>query len=79
MMLAEPVHALSLDEAVLLAREWPHLAALIDGTAPGLPAETARELAARTLKVVQGAPETDRTRRRARRPPRHPHHPARRG
>ncbi len=31
---AEPVHALSRDEAVLLARELPHLGALITGTPP---------------------------------------------
>jgi hypothetical protein len=56
-VLVEPVHALSLAEAVLLAREWPHLAALIDGAAPGLPPETARRLATRTLAVVQGHPK----------------------
>jgi hypothetical protein len=56
-VLVEPVHALSLAEAVLLAREWPHLAALIDATAPGLPPETARELATRALAVVQGHPK----------------------
>jgi hypothetical protein len=56
-MLAEPVHALSLAEAVLLAREWPHLSALLDGTVPGLSPETARGLAARTVAVVQRAPE----------------------
>lgn len=47
-MLIEPVHALSLHEAVLLAREWPQLRALIDDS---------RELAARTLAVVQGHPK----------------------
>jgi tetratricopeptide (TPR) repeat protein len=56
-VLVEPVHALSLAEEVLLAREWPHLSALIDGTFPGLAAETARGLAARTLAVVQGHPK----------------------
>ncbi|WP_158841982.1 CHAT domain-containing protein [Saccharothrix deserti] len=47
-VLVEPVHALSLQESVLLAREWPNLSALID---------TAPELAARVLEVVQGHPK----------------------
>jgi tetratricopeptide (TPR) repeat protein len=58
-LLVEAVHALSLRESVLLAREWPHLCSLVDGT--GLPAEltveAARDLAARTLAVVQGHPK----------------------
>lgn len=49
-MLIEPVHALSLSEAVLLAREWPHLRTLIDSP-------HSRGLAARTLAVVQGHPK----------------------
>ena len=42
-----------------MAREWPHLRNLIDGTdlPAGLTAEQARELAARTLAVVQGHPK----------------------
>ena len=58
---AEPVHALSRDEAVLLARELPHLGALITGTplngggGPGQAA--ARELAARVLAAAQGHPK----------------------
>jgi tetratricopeptide (TPR) repeat protein len=68
-LLVEPVHALSLPETVLLAREWPHLRALIDGTAPaagsrsgaGSSAEAARResfaLAVRTLTLVQGHPK----------------------
>ncbi len=56
-MLVEAVHALSLRESVLLARELPHLAALIDGTAPGLTADRAREVAAGVLSVVQGHPK----------------------
>jgi hypothetical protein len=57
---AEPVHALSRDEAVLLARELPHLGALITGTAgngsgPGLAG--GRELAARVLAAAQGHPK----------------------
>jgi len=58
-MVVEAVHALSLREAVLLARDWPHLRALIDATdlPPGLTPEQARDLAARTLAVVQGHPK----------------------
>ncbi|MCW3814072.1 CHAT domain-containing protein [Micromonospora sp. DR5-3] len=56
-MLVESVHALSLSEAVLLAREWRHLRALIDAAVPGLTADQARGLAARTLAVVQGHPK----------------------
>jgi tetratricopeptide (TPR) repeat protein len=55
-VLIEPVHALSLDEAVLLARELPHLRALLDGTA-GLGERAGRALVARTLAVVQGHPK----------------------
>jgi CHAT domain len=55
-VLIEPVHALSLDEAVLLARELPHLRALLDGTA-GLEEWAGRALVARTLAVVQGHPK----------------------
>ncbi|MDQ2707392.1 MAG: ATP-binding protein, partial [Actinomycetota bacterium] len=60
-VLVEAVHALSPSEAVLLAREWPHLAALIDADPavlrPGFGADEARGLAARTLAVVQGHPK----------------------
>ena len=52
-VLVEPVHALSLTEAVLLAREWPHLRALLDGASPGLDQRQARTLAARTLTVFE--------------------------
>jgi hypothetical protein len=57
---AEPVHALSRDEAVLLARELPNLGALITGTLPdGGPGQAAagRELAARVLAAAQGHPK----------------------
>ncbi|WP_076986609.1 CHAT domain-containing protein [Actinosynnema sp. ALI-1.44] len=47
-VLCEAVHALSLRESVLLAREWPHLRALIDNEP---------ELAVRTLQIVQGHPK----------------------
>ncbi|MDQ2707394.1 MAG: CHAT domain-containing protein [Actinomycetota bacterium] len=58
-MLVEAVHGLSLREAVLLARDWPNLGALIDANPPpaGLTEQQARELAARTLAVVQGHPK----------------------
>ena len=65
-VLAEPVHALSRDEAVLLARELPNLGALIAGnlppsTAPGRTAvvspEAGRELAVRVLAAAQGHPK----------------------
>ena len=54
----ESVHALSLSESFLLARELPHLGALMDGDLPSsaLTAEAARALAARTLSLVQGHP-----------------------
>ena len=62
---AEPVHALSRDEAVLLARELPHLGALITGTpfnggGPGQAAAgraAGRELAVRVLAAAQGHPK----------------------
>ena len=66
----EAVHALSRDEAVLLARELPHLGALIagtplDGGGPGQAAAgraatgqaAGRELAARVLAAAQGHPK----------------------
>jgi tetratricopeptide (TPR) repeat protein len=59
-VLVEAVHALSLPESVLLARELPNLAALIDAKPPlpaGLTAEQAQGLAARVLAVVQGHPK----------------------
>ncbi|SDL49850.1 CHAT domain-containing protein [Geodermatophilus siccatus] len=57
-----PVHALSRDEALLLARELPHLRALTHDTEPATrttsPQVTAdRALLARTLTVVQGHPK----------------------
>jgi hypothetical protein len=67
-LLVEPVHALSLTESVLLAREWPHLRALLDAAAPdasiggaggtrSLPHGDASALLARTLTVLQGLPK----------------------
>ena len=55
-VLVEPVHALSLDEALLLARELPNLGALLRGDA-SLPQEQGRKLVRRTLRVVQGHPK----------------------
>jgi tetratricopeptide (TPR) repeat protein len=62
-LLVEPVHALSLDEALLLARELPHLGKLVrqDTTTPmergaeGAP--SGWTLVRRTLGVVQGHPK----------------------
>lgn len=56
-MRTEPVHALSAAEAVLLARELPHLRTLVDATAPGVDADTARRLAVRVLTAVRGHPK----------------------
>jgi hypothetical protein len=47
---AEPIHALSLAESVLLARELPNLRRLFDD-------EAGRALLRQTLRVVQGLPE----------------------
>lgn len=52
----EPIHALSRDEAVLLARQLPRLGALIAGST-GIDPTQGRRLVARTLKVVQGHPK----------------------
>lgn len=53
----ETVGPLSLDEALLLARELPDLAALIDTGLPGLSHDDARALALRVLEVSQGHPK----------------------
>jgi hypothetical protein len=54
----EPVHGLSLQESVLLAREWPHLRALLDTPGSGRDdARSARGLAVRVLTMVQGHPK----------------------
>ena len=62
---AEAVHALSRDEAVLLARELPNLSALIAGTLPGeggagqtsAGRAAGRELVVRVLAAAQGHPK----------------------
>jgi tetratricopeptide (TPR) repeat protein len=51
------VHALPLDEALLLVRELPNLRRLLDGTAPGTSLVVGRELVRRTLRLVQGHPK----------------------
>jgi hypothetical protein len=56
-MLVGSIHALSLEESVLLARELPNLGALLRGQAPGVEAKRGRELVLRTLEVVQGHPK----------------------
>jgi hypothetical protein len=53
----ESVDALSLDEALLLARELPHLRELIQGTLPGVDRDTSRRLALGVLTVAQGHPK----------------------
>jgi len=55
-MLVEPIHALSLSEAALLARELPNLGRLLRGESEvGL--TEGRKLVVRTLAVVQGHPK----------------------
>ncbi len=52
-----PVHALPLDEALLLVRELPNFRRLLDGKVRGVPLETGRQLVRRTLRLVQGHPK----------------------
>lgn len=52
----EPVDLLTPDESLLLARELPHLARLIDGRLPGTPPAAARRLATGLLRLAQGHP-----------------------
>ncbi len=52
-----PVDALSLDEALLLARELPHLRSLIVGDLPGVEPGMARSLALHVLNIAQGHPK----------------------
>jgi CHAT domain len=53
----EAVDALSLDEAMLLARELPNLGELMDGKLSGMDPNEARMLARRVLEVAQGHPK----------------------
>ncbi|MFH9571925.1 CHAT domain-containing protein [Streptomyces sp. NPDC017454] len=54
---AEPVGMLSADEALLLTRELPRLAALLDGRLPGLAPSAARRYATALLEVTRGHPK----------------------
>jgi CHAT domain len=60
-VLVEPVHALSLDEALLLARELPNLGRLLRQDGAGTRSQQEMEsevvLVRRVLKVVQGHPK----------------------
>jgi hypothetical protein len=51
------VDALSLDEALLLARELPHLNTLIRGELPGVDQDVSRRLALGVLTIAQGHPK----------------------
>jgi hypothetical protein len=52
-----PVHALPLDEALLLVRELPNFRRLLDGKAAGIAPDAGRLLVRRTLRLVQGHPK----------------------
>jgi tetratricopeptide (TPR) repeat protein len=52
-----PVHALPLDEALLLVRELPNFRKLLDGAATGIALDAGRLLVRRTLNLVQGHPK----------------------
>jgi hypothetical protein len=56
-LLTETVDVLPADEALLLARELPHLRRLISGELPGIDPETSRQLAIRTLNAAHGLPK----------------------
>ncbi|MBO3746603.1 CHAT domain-containing protein [Streptosporangiaceae bacterium NEAU-GS5] len=51
------IGTLPLRESLLLARELPALRDLMDGTLPGVPDRTARDLAARAIDLAQGHPK----------------------
>ena len=53
----ESVDALSADEALLLARELPHLRDLINGDLPGIDRDTAQTLALGVLSIAQSHPK----------------------
>jgi tetratricopeptide (TPR) repeat protein len=52
-----PVHALPLDEALLLVRELPNFRRLLDGRATGVLLDAGRLLVRRALHLVQGHPK----------------------
>ena len=56
-MLALAVDVLSADEALLLARELPHLRTLMDGNLAGVGPDVARQLAVKVLEVARGHPK----------------------
>ena len=56
-MRAETADALSADEALLLARELPHLRDLVNGDMPGVDRDDSRALALGVLSVAQGHPK----------------------
>jgi len=56
-MRALAVDVLSADEALLLARELPHLSTLMDGNLAGVAPDVARQLAVRVLEATQGHPK----------------------
>jgi tetratricopeptide (TPR) repeat protein len=56
-LVLEAVDALSASEGLLLARELPHLRALVFGRLPGLGPDPARKLALGVLNVAQGHPK----------------------
>lgn len=51
------VHALPLDEALLLVRELPNLRRLLDGKGAGVSEAAGRQLVRRVLRLVQGHPK----------------------
>jgi len=53
----EAVDALTLDEALLLACDLPHLGKLISGALPGFSPAASRKLGRRVLNVAQGHPK----------------------
>jgi tetratricopeptide (TPR) repeat protein len=56
-MLVQAVDALTLDEALLLFRELPHLRDLVRGDVPGMDQAMARRLALGVLNIAQGHPK----------------------
>ena len=56
-VLVQAVDALTLDEALLLLRELPHLRGIIRGDVPGMDKDTTRRLALGVLNVAQGHPK----------------------
>ena len=55
-LIVEPIHSLSLNEAVILSREMTNLGKMLTGRSTVTP-EKGRELVTRTLELVQGHPK----------------------